>query len=44
MTLKTYTYDDLLNGTADTEFEGLPDLGNKDLAKKYREVMRVDIE
>lgn len=38
-----YHFDKLLN-MSDNEFKGLPDLGNKDLARKYREVMRVDIE
>lgn len=29
---------------SDNEFEGLPDLGGKDLARKYREVMRAGVE
>lgn len=42
-TICDYDFGILLN-MSDDEFEGLPDLGNKDLARKYREVMRVDIE
>lgn len=38
-----YHFDNLLK-ISDNEFEGLPDLGNKGLARKYREVMRVDFE
>lgn len=38
-----YHFDNLLK-MSDNEFEGLPDLGNKDLARKYREVMRVGVE
>lgn len=38
-----YHFDKLLK-MSDNEFESLPDLGNKDLARKYREVMRVDFE
>lgn len=34
-----YHFDKLLN-MSDNEFECLPDLGNKGLAEKYREVMR----
>lgn len=34
-----YHFDKLLK-MSDNEFECLPDLGNKDLASKYREVMR----
>lgn len=42
-TIVEYNFDNLLN-MSDNEFEGLPNLGNKDLARKYREVMRVDFE
>ena len=38
-----YDFDKLLK-MSDNEFESLPDLGGKDLARKYREVMRVDFE
>lgn len=38
-----YHFDKLLKMN-DNEFECLPDLGNKGLARKYREVMRVDFE
>lgn len=38
-----YHFDKLLK-MSDNEFECLPDLGNKDLARKYREVMRVGVE
>lgn len=34
-----YNFDKLLS-MSDIEFEGMPDLGNKDLMRKYREVMR----
>jgi hypothetical protein len=34
-----YHFDRLLK-MSDIEFEGMPDLGSKDLARKYREVMR----
>lgn len=42
-TIVEYNFDNLLN-MSDNEFESLPDLGNKGLARKYREVMRVDFE
>lgn len=42
-TIVEYNFDNLLN-MSDNEFESLPDLGCKDLARRYREVMRVDIE
>jgi hypothetical protein len=42
-TICEYDFDKLLK-MSDNEFEGLPDLGGKDLEKKYREIMRVDIE
>lgn len=34
-----YNFDKLLS-MSDIEFEGMPDLGNKDLVRKYRKVMR----
>ena len=34
-----YNFDKLLS-MIDIEFEGMPDLGNKDLVRKYRQVMR----
>ena len=34
-----YNFDNLLK-MSDNEFESLPDIGHKDLARKYREVMR----
>lgn len=42
-TIVEYNFDNLLK-MSDNEFESLPDLGGKDLAKKYREVMRVGVE
>lgn len=42
-TIVEYNFDNLLK-ISDNEFESLPDLGCKDLARRYREVMRVDIE
>lgn len=42
-TIVEYNFDNLLK-ISDNEFEGLPDLGNKDLASKFREVMRVGVE
>ena len=38
-TICEYDFDKLIK-MSDNEFEGLPDLGGKDLARKYREVMR----
>lgn len=38
-TIVDYNFDNLLK-MSDNEFESLPNLGNKDLARKYREVMR----
>jgi hypothetical protein len=38
-TICEYDFDKLLK-MSDNEFEGLPDLGGKDLARKYRKVMR----
>lgn len=38
-TICDYHFDKLLK-MSDNEFESLPDLGGKDLARKYREVMR----
>lgn len=38
-TICDYDFDKLLK-MSDNEFEGLPDLGNKGLAMKYREIMR----
>ena len=40
-TICDYDFGKLLK-MSDNEFEGLPDLGNNDLARKYREVMRVE--
>lgn len=37
-TICDYDFDKLLK-MSDNEFEGLPDLGDKDLARKYRKVM-----
>lgn len=37
-TICDYDFDGLLK-MSDNEFESLPDIGNKDLARKYREVM-----
>lgn len=34
-----YNFDKLLS-MSDIEFEGMPDFGNKDLVRKYRQVMR----
>lgn len=34
-----YNFDKLLS-MSDIEFEGMPDLGNKELVRKYRQVMR----
>lgn len=42
-TICEYNFDNLLK-MSDNEFESLPDLGGKDLARKYREVMRVGVE
>jgi hypothetical protein len=42
-TIVEYNFDNLLK-MSDNEFESLPDLGGKDLARKYREVMRVGVE
>jgi hypothetical protein len=42
-TIVEYNFDNLLK-MSDNEFESLPDLGGKDLAMKYREVMRVGVE
>lgn len=42
-TICDYDFDKLLK-MSDNEFEGLPDLGNKDLARKYRKVMREQSE
>lgn len=42
-TIVEYNFDNLLK-MSDNEFESLPDLGGKDLAIKYREVMRVCVE
>lgn len=38
-TIFDYNFDRLIQ-MSDNEFESLPNLGNKELAKKYREVMR----
>ena len=38
-TIVEYNFDKLLK-MSDNEFESLPDLGGKDLARKYRQVMR----
>lgn len=38
-TIVEYNFDNLLN-MSDNEFESLPDLGCKDLARRYREIMR----
>lgn len=38
-TICDYDFDKLLK-MSDNEFESLPDLGGKDLARKYREIMR----
>ena len=38
-----YDFDKLLK-MSDNEFESLPDLGGKDLARKYRKVMRVSVD
>ena len=38
-TICDYDFDKLLK-MSDNEFEGLPDLGGKDLARKYRKVLR----
>lgn len=42
-TICEYDFDKLLK-MSDNEFEGLPDLGGKDLARKYRGVMRAGVE
>lgn len=42
-TICDYDFDKLLN-MSDNEFESLPDLGGKDMARKYREVMRGGVE
>lgn len=42
-TIVEYNFDNLLK-MSDNEFECLPDLGCKDLERKYREVMRVGVE
>ena len=42
-TIVDYDFGKMLK-MSDDEFESLPDLGGKDLARKYREVMRVGVE
>lgn len=42
-TICEYDFDKLLK-MSDNEFECLPDLGGKDLARKYRGVMRASVE
>ena len=42
-TICEYDFDKLIK-MSNNEFKGLPDLGNKDLVRKYREVMRVGVE
>lgn len=42
-TICDYDFGKLLK-MSDNEFEGLPDLGGKDLARKYRGVMRAGVE
>jgi len=42
-TIVDYDFGKMLK-MSDDEFKGFPDLGYKDLARKYREVMRVGVE